>query len=76
MQPGAAAALVMAVTSLQKLTLEDVYSSGIWGPRIRQTDVMAIFGHLEDEDLRKQRLGAVVECTARLERIIGGDRGS
>lgn len=73
--PSSVAALVMIIPSLRSLTLEDAYISSIWGPRVREADVLAELKHLRDEDPRRQRLKDIVRCTVRLERIVGGDRG-
>jgi len=73
--PSSIAALVMIIPSLRSLSLEDAYVSSIWGPRVRDTDVLAELKHLRDEDPRKQRLKEIIKCTGRVERIVGGDRG-
>lgn len=75
LNPGSVASLVIAVPSLENVILEDSYTSSIWGPRLRVSDVLLSSAHLDENDPRKERISAVVECTARLERIVGGDRG-
>ncbi|KAG8781145.1 hypothetical protein FRC15_008985 [Serendipita sp. 397] len=73
--PESVAALIMNISSLETLTLEDTYSASIWEARIRQGNVLATLKYLNDDDERKKRVNQVLRCTARLERIIGGDRG-
>lgn len=67
--------MVLMIPSLQVLTLEDAYTSSIWGPRVRDSDIITELKHLSDQDPRKKRIQDVVKCTVRLERIVGGDRG-
>jgi len=66
------AEISIGLKSLQHFQLIDCYIDSIWGPRLRLGDVERVAGTAED----LQRVRAVVECEARLERIMGGDRGS
>ncbi|KAG8835069.1 hypothetical protein FRC17_005422 [Serendipita sp. 399] len=73
--PVSVAALVINIPSLEVLVLEDTYSASIWEARVRTPDVLNTLSYLNDDDERKWRIEQVVQCTARLERINGGDRG-
>lgn len=75
LKPMEIASMVTNVPSLQIVTLEDAYLASIWGQRVRDADILSVFHYLSDDDARKVRLGNVVTCTVRLERIVGGDRG-
>lgn len=68
LRPDDVAAMVINIPALRILTLEDAYVSSVWGPRIQDSDIMDVFSHLNEDDLRKQRLNEVVKCTIRLER--------
>lgn len=73
--PGAICGLIMNIPSLQRLALEDAYLGGIWEARLRFADVADTLKHLDERDPRRERIVQVLECTVRLERIVGGDRG-
>jgi len=64
--------ITTGLKSLQHFHLVDCYVDSIWGSRLRVGDVEHAVQSAEDV----QRVRAVVVCEAKLERIVGGDRGS
>ncbi|KAI0267278.1 hypothetical protein BC834DRAFT_69501 [Gloeopeniophorella convolvens] len=74
--------------ALTTVRLVDCYVESIWGPRLRRRDLERAvtrlctgntpLANLERDDARSapalHRVGAIVRCEARTERIIGGDR--
>jgi hypothetical protein len=71
--------IALGVPVVGELRLIDVYQHSIWGPRLRMGDVEESLSNSEYRDHASphdclERLRAVVSCTVRTERLMGGDR--
>ncbi|KII91487.1 hypothetical protein PLICRDRAFT_173330 [Plicaturopsis crispa FD-325 SS-3] len=76
----AAFVLVPGMDALERVSLVDVYSQSIWGPRVRRSDVeqaaiaLGVVHCKAHEALALARVRRIVSCQKKAERIVGGDR--
>ena len=68
MPPYGPVQIVKACPSLELLRLTDMYIDSIWGPRLRESNLVGL-------DSDPCGLQAIIKCDFLLERIVGGDRG-
>jgi len=77
----------LEMKNLHCVNLVDAYTNSIWGPRVRRADVEYAALQFTDgqplidtgqpvwtDNLVEDRIKAILTCTAKTERIIGGDR--
>lgn len=78
MHPMWISSLVTANVLIRSIELVDVYQESIWGPRLRLQDVeqslMSILIYLDMQMPMIERTRSIVRCSAKTERLMGGDR--